>query len=423
MNPADRSQQSDAIRYESINLTADSVDGPRTVMAEARHAWDSAFSCNPRVIGGIFKNPFDDGQSYQYAMYYVGTAAVSGLGNSIGVAFSNDGISWRKYPTPIIQDGASENYGPGQPAAYNADGKAAITLLYEESDSTVRHIEATSADGLHFTVQGTLTCAGLDPDDPQASWGDIAYDSKTHSWYALFNRQLRAPSTTGNVLERGQLGVELYRIPASSLLTGATPWQQLDTIDTNMTGYESNFIAGFVHDVYGNLNVGSYPDIDMYVAESSPQPSWDASPGDAANTALPQNWTIHLEKWSPNSSSLPFYQYFNGKVHEVTTGWIDPSGGFHQESLLGHLEPAPRQGADLSFYACKRGRSDYFVSLDSACEGQRILGRDGYGYSRPVAGLELVGLYRCSTGHDHFVSQNPGCEGQKEDEFLGYALP
>ena len=420
VNPNDHSQKSDTIQYESINLVTQSVEGPRTVLGESPHSWDSAFTCNPKVIGGSFDAPFGDGRSYSLAMYYVGTESVAGLANSIGVAFSNDGISWRKYPQPVIQTTTSVNYGVGQPVAYNTDGKAAITLFYENSDA---HIAATSTDGIHFTVRGTLTTAGLDPDDPQPSWGDMAYDTKTDYWYAIFNRSFRPVSTTGGIVERGQLGVELYRVPASSLFTGATPWQQLNTIDTNLTGYESNFIAGFVHDAYGNVNVGSYPEIDIYVAESDPQPSWKASPAEAANTAQPPNWAIHMQKWSPDSPLLAFYQYYNGKVHEATTGWIDPSGGFQTPSLLGKLYQSPQQGATLPFYGCKQGTSDYFVSLDSACEGQRIIGRDGYGYSNPVPGVTLTALYRCRTNQDHFVSPDPNCEGQITEERLGYVVP
>jgi hypothetical protein len=77
----------------------------------------------------------------------------------------------------------------------------------------------------------------------------------------------------------------------------------------------------------------------------------------------------------------------------------------------------------VPFYGCKSGQEDYFVSLDMGCEGQRILGKDGYGYSKPVSGLKLVALFRCSTGHDHFVSQDPKCEGKTTDELLGYVVP
>jgi hypothetical protein len=48
---------------------------------------------------------------------------------------------------------------------------------------------------------------------------------------------------------------------------------------------------------------------------------------------------------------------------------------------------------------------------------------DGFGYARPVAGLNLVTLYRCKTSTDHFVSTDPKCEGASTQEILGYVRP
>src|ERR1700742_1260103 len=100
-------------------------------------------------------------------MLYVGST--SRLNNSIGAAFSNDGIAWTKYPQPVILSTTSNSlatanlYGVGQPAAYNADGGSNITLFYEDVVPQFRHVKATSTDGVHFTVQGDLTTKGLDP--------------------------------------------------------------------------------------------------------------------------------------------------------------------------------------------------------------------------------------------------------------------
>jgi hypothetical protein len=423
VNPNKTSQDTDAIFYESINLSTNMTYGPVLVLAETPGAWDSVYTCNPKVIGGSFENPLGDGQNYSYAMYYVATASQGG-NNSIGVAFSNDGIAWKKYSQPIILSTVQNGYGVGQPALYNSDHKAAITMYYEDSYPTLHHVAATSTDGLHFHIQGTLTPNGLDPDNPGAVWGDMAYDSKTAEWYAVFNRPFRPPSTTGNIPEYGQYGIELYMIPQGALLTGSTPWQQLATFDTNATGYESNFIAGFVRDSFGNLNVGSYPTIQMYTSVSYPQPSWDASPAEAGSSAKMNHWILTPLQWVPNGDELlPLNRYFNKSVHEVTTGPVSPDAGFQLEELLGHLYAGPSHGADLPFYACKGGRSDYFVSLDINCEAQRALGKNGYGFSQPVAGLNLVALYRCSSAHDHFASKDPKCEGQTTDKLLGYVAP
>jgi len=421
VNPAKSSQDTDAILYESVNTTTGAREGPMTVMAETPGTWDSVYTCNPRVIGGSFENPLGDGESFQYAMYYVATN--DGVTNNIGVAFSNDGIKWNKYPQPVILKTSSTGYGVGQPSVYNSDHKAAISMFYEDWNPTVHHVAATSTDGVHFTIEGALTTAGLTPDSTEAGWGDMAYDSATASWYAVYNLPTRDPSTTGGITERGSFGVQLYRIPSDALLTGSTPWQQLGTFDTNLTGFESNFLPSFVRDSYGTVNVGSYPVIQMYVSVSNPQPAWDASPSDAGQSATPDHWDVAPVQWVSNSALMPLYRYFNGKVHEVTTGWISPYGNFQQQSLLAHLYQTPQEGATVPFYGCKTGNTDYFVSLDGACEGQRILGKNGYGYSQPMPGLNLTALYRCTTGHDHFVSTDPKCEGETTEKLLGYALP
>jgi hypothetical protein len=421
VNPYDRTQSSDTIEYESINLTTQHHDGPVPVLGETQYAWDAVYTCNPRVIRGVFANPLGNGDTYTYAMYYVATDALQGNNNRIGVAFSNNGIAWKKYPHPIISPVSLIGYGVAQPVLYNSDQHSAIRMFYEVSYPVNQHVEASSTDGVHFTTVGTLTTAGLDPSDPNPSWGDMAYDSQTGYWYAAFNELFRAPSTTGGVAELGQYGLQMYRIPDASLLTGATPWQLVTTVDTNLTGYEANFIASFLRDDYGNLNVGSYPSIQMYTSISNPPPPWNASPAQAGVFATIGNWDIGSATWVPGQPLKALNRYFNGTTHEVTTGWIDPHGGFSLQSTLGHLYESPQQGATIPFYGCKSGSTDYFVSVNAACAGTRLLGVNGYGYSAPSP--KLVPLYLCSTGTDHLVSNDSGCEGQGAGQLLGYALP
>lgn len=423
VNPTNKSQDTDAILYESVNLKTNQTTPPVTVLAETEGAWDSAYTCNPKVIKGTFINPLGDGKTYSYAMYYVATANTSGNVNAIGVAFSNDGMVWNKYSRPVIMPTSPSGYGVGQPAVYNSDGKAAIWMFYENDDQIEHHVAATSPDGLHFTTEGTLTTAGLNPNSVLSSWGDMAYDSTNGYWYALFNGPLRNPATTGGVIERGQLGVELYRIPGSSLFTGTTPWEELHTFDTNLTSSEANFIAGFVRDQFGTVNVGKYPTIQMEVSVSNPPAGWNASPKEAGESGDARNWTLGLVEWVPNHPLMALNRYGHSEHHIVTTGWLNPSDGFKMEMTLGHLYESPQQGATVQFYGCKRGSTDYFVSLDQNCEGQRILGKNGYGYALPVAGRKLVPLYRCSTAADHFVSTDAKCEGARTDQLLGYAIP
>jgi hypothetical protein len=425
-NPENSSQTSDTIQYSTIDLTTGNVSDPVTVMGETPGAWDSAYICNPQVVEGTFADPLGDGRTYTYAMYYVGTALESGFANSIGVAFSNDGLHWNKDPQPVIRTGTQIHYGVGQPAPYNSDQKSGIWLFYEDSNaaSGAVHQWATSADGVHFTLKGQLTTQGLNPNYPLASWGDMAYDPETHYFYAVFNMNLRQPWTTGNEQERGQLGVTLYRIPEDSLLSGVTPWQELHSFDTNATGYESNFIAGFVRDGYGNVNVGAYPSIQLFTSISNPRAAWDATPASRSSTSTPNTWDVGVDSWTPGRPLLALNRYRNASVHEVTTGYIDPNGGFTLESTLGHLYEGPQNGANLALYACRSGNADFFVSSDHDCEDKLVLGLEGYAYAQAPAGQTTVPLYRCATGNDHFVSTDPKCEGHAQPgQLLGYALP
>jgi hypothetical protein len=420
-NPTDDKQFSDSILYESINVVTHVTYGPVVVLAETKGSWDSLFTCNPRVIRGTFVNPLGNGTTYSYEMFYVGTNW--GIANSIGAAFSNDGIHWTKYPDPVILTTSASNYGVGQPAAYNTDGNSAIRLFYEDFTPIVHHVEATSTDGIHFTVQGTLTTNGLDPTNPNPLWADMGYDPSTKYWYAAFNLPTRPPDTTGGIQERGQYGFQLYRIPDSSLLTGTTPWQMLKTIDTNMTGYESNFLPSLLHGKYGNINVGSYPKLQFFISTSLPRPAWNASPEEAGKSGDIFKWAIAVNSYEPNQTTLTLKRYRNDKTYEVTSGWADPVK-FFPDKTLAHLYAAPQGGADQPFYGCKEDELGYFVSLDIGCEGQRILGVNGYGWLEKPHGVTTVALYTCtSTRYGRFLSKDPACEGSSQGKLLGYALP
>ena len=97
-NPTNSTQYSDTIQYESIDLSTQVRYGPVAVLGETQGAWDSVFTCNPKVVGGSFANPLGDGESFSYALYYVGLGPTGN--NSIGVAFSKDGTPGRNILSP-----------------------------------------------------------------------------------------------------------------------------------------------------------------------------------------------------------------------------------------------------------------------------------------------------------------------------------
>ena len=425
-NPDNPSQNTDAILHETINLTTGLHLGPQVVLAETPRAWDSGYTCNPQVVQGTFTNPLGDGTTFTYAMYYVGTATEQNTNNSIGAAFSNDGIHWKKYPSPVIRSDSPYN-GPAQPVPFNSDGKQAIWVFYEDDSPPLglnHHTQAVSQDGVHFTDVGTLTTNGLNFPPHLASWSDMAYNPADGYWYASYNLPGRVTPSTANIEERVSFGVQLYRIPRNDLLTGKIGWQQLQTIDTNLTGFELIFLAGFLRDPYGNLFPDSTGKIQMFPAFSNRQIAWNDTPAVAAAASDASLWDIGQYSWSPTDPTVyELKRYNNGTAHLVTTGWIDPKGGFSVEKTLGRLYRNPQQAATIALYGCKAGATDAFLSLDAGCEGQHVSGNNGYLYAQPVAGLALIPLYRCKTSRDHFVSSDPQCEGSTTEKLLGYILP
>ena len=423
-NPSNSDQSSDTIRYQSINTVTHASSRSVIVLAETAGTWDSAYTCNPRVIRGKFVNPLGDGRTWAYEMFYVATSNIGGIQNSIGAAFSDDGLAWTKFPQPVITSTDNNGYGVGQPAAYNRDGKSNIVLFYEDSHLRTHHVKAVSTDGLHFSIEGTLTMKGLDADLPYPNWGDMGYDPSTGYWYATFEMSLRNAASTDGKQERGPYGIQLYRIPDAALLTGSTPWTLLKSIDTNLTGYESNFLPSLLHDLYGNLNIGAFPSIQLFPSISDPAPDWNASEGDTASSGGQGNWIIGSYLWTPGKPLLALTRYVNSDTYEVTTGWTDPGAGFKQDAALGHLFEAPQADATVPLYNCKIGSSDYYVSLDRGCDGNHIQGLEGYGYARPSAGVQTVPLYRCqSQSLNHFISHDPQCEGRGTGLLLAYGQP
>ena len=170
----------------------------------------------------------------------------------------------------------------------------------------------------------------------------------------------------------------------------------------------------------GALDKDELPNVELYLSTSSPRPATTATPLQAAQSAIINNWGIAWSAWTSGSPLRTFTSYYSSTLsaHEVTTGWIDAST-FQAQSVLGYLYEAPTGAAGVPWYGCKQGTQDWFVSLDPGCEGQFYLGIEGYAYAQPGTGR--VALYRCYSGTDHFVSSDSSCNGKTTEYLLGYA--
>ena len=394
-----QSLNADSIWYASMDLNTQTfITSPTIVLVPSYGTWDGAEVCDPTVVQGSFNIPGIG--SATYAMYYTGASSSGSTPqNAVGVAFSNNGYNWVRYGNPVITPAqwptAQGNYGAGQPSAYNSNGGSNIQVIYSDTTNGSNIFLQTSMDGITFS--GASQILGLPPSGvPNADFG---YDYSTNTWYAAVPT---GPNRSGYP-ERWSMSL----FQTSNLLSGSC--QQLGTIDTNLTGSLMNHSPGLLKDIYGNVTP-FLPNIQVFYAQ-------------AGTDGYPYNsWQLTFAVWNPYPSLLAFNRYYSSYYgdHWVTTGYYN-SSYYYLEENLGYLYMAPPNGYDTyAVYGCQIG-GDHFVSPDPNCEGQQILGLNGYIFaSSQNGGIPNQALYECYTGTDHFVSTDPACEGYT-GYLIGYA--
>lgn len=123
--------------------------------------WEGVHTCDPTVARGTWDYL---GQIYTYILYYTTERpSTTGTDNRIGVAFSKDGIVWKKHAVPVINDGDTGTYGTGQSVAWSASGGAGVRTIYTFVDSTggIKYYYRESADGINFGERRELSQSGL----------------------------------------------------------------------------------------------------------------------------------------------------------------------------------------------------------------------------------------------------------------------
>lgn len=266
----------DTIFYMAIDLsTGQYVTPPTAVLREGPPGtWDSVFVCDPSVTRGYWANPVGNGVNYSYAMYYTGTDDPYGH-NGVGVAFSNDGINWDKFPFPLYRNSPTnpDSYGVGEQSVLSASGGSEIWLFVVNAEHQPQTLELYhSNDGLHLDFQSTLSTAGLIPNGSGVAIfnePDFAFDDNTGNLYCVTNR-------TDN-----EAIIDVYRIPWGQKETGT--WQYLSSLGPgtsfNPTGQNVNADAGLLRNEFGR-NGPFLPTVESFFATgpgggpySSVQPS------------------------------------------------------------------------------------------------------------------------------------------------------
>lgn len=248
--------------------------------------WDSFHTCDPSVIQGEFKM---GGESYKYAMFYLGIDTGDCLGNEVGVAFSNslDATTWVKYPDVLIPfpTDHSSYWGVGQPSAVSLDKKGKVLLTYTEGYkmTTVKYEILDMSDMDNFTrgevksipLAGIVTTNGI---RDVANNADVAVNLEKD--VIVMVRDVHPNPTTAPNFISGR--VEVVSMKFSDFLEGKGTWTQICYISKKFTGYARNHNAGLSRDSYGYIADPEHPCIYYTISLADKEAS------------APYEWTYHI---------------------------------------------------------------------------------------------------------------------------------
>lgn len=220
--------------------------------------WEGVHTCDPTVVRGSWNV---QGRHYGYAMYYTTERYGSeGIDNRIGVAFSNDGLHWTKYGSPVIHDGDPGAYGTGQSVAWSADAGSGVRTVYTYTDQSgvPLYFFRESTDGINFGPRRAISQQGLTLNGvPGISYAKpaVAFAPRSengHYYYFMASVcESYADSIYGpNYPEWGTAkGVCLYLAEGDEAFTGS--WTRvLDSGHIKPVEVE----PGFVTNIYGYLD-------------------------------------------------------------------------------------------------------------------------------------------------------------------------
>ena len=153
----------------------------------------------------------------------------------------------------------------------------------------------------------------------------------------------------------------------------------------------------------------------------------------ACGTTATSDLEPKLETTAAGDNIARYFDATQGNHFHLVLPTSFSFGGVNGASFESNLgRDAAGNSGTRPLYACTTGNDD-FVSPDPNCEGQQAQRRDlsqiGVAEAGDFSvftngGSGRVPLYRCVvTGvGDHFLANDPGCEGQTVEALLGYLL-
>jgi hypothetical protein len=230
----------DSIYHSSLTAGGTWTVPQPVVVPGPAGSWDGVHACDPSVVKGTWVDPLGDGVTYTYALYYTGTNHPSAA-NSVGVAFSNDGVAWTKHPTPVITAKTTDGvqYGAGMPSAHRS-GTDDVTIAFLDSSDPRPDLESVnmfvqSADGVNFAPTRTHFDG---PHGYAEHIGDIAFDPVANVW--------NVATKSGD-----DRMVHLYTTAGPNLTDALVPTGSVSPVST---GQSANHNPGYLRSPEGDLH-------------------------------------------------------------------------------------------------------------------------------------------------------------------------
>jgi hypothetical protein len=268
--------------------------GPEDVALEhgtPRTAWDSRHVCDPEVIEGRFRFR---GQSWSYAMLYLGCDAEGSTHNQVGVAFAKslDG-PWTRYPEPIIRytdapgSGIVGEYfawpvyrywGVGQPAAISLDRKGKLLVFFSRADEIWGEMmaEADLSDmdrGPVIAAPVRMPTDGLFDEQDRPLHGvvnvGVALHERSDTLYLVAEGRLRTDKLHPDFISAA---VPVASISWSDLRASRGAWKMRGRIDRARTGWPRNHNASILKDTWGRISENRKLSIGVSLADAYDAP-------------------------------------------------------------------------------------------------------------------------------------------------------
>ncbi|SEE27843.1 hypothetical protein SAMN04488561_0866 [Jiangella alba] len=255
----------DGVYYSQRDQPDGAWSEPDLVLSADR-AWEVVHVCDPSVIRGSFSV---DGVGYSYLMYY-GAADLSGQNTKLGVAYSNDGVTWVKHSDEALleEPGMIFDYGVGMPALFTMDGDVYVAY-YDTGRNSAPIVRAVNADGTLGADVFMLALSGGD------TFADLAFSPAEQVWYATTKSQLPGLSDEETYV---------YRSRTADLRT--TDWVFLGMAGEWLTGFPRNHNAGWYRTADGSLYEPGGVKRLVFGAQDGGQGTTDPDKWDLATVAV-----------------------------------------------------------------------------------------------------------------------------------------